>query len=75
MKSSLQIARQHFAVSGLANDNNFYFGDEVPKDAVDQYNAHLTAVDSITQQQDDLMAAYNAQVQAEQAQQDEQAEP
>lgn len=58
MIASLKIVREHFEISGLANDDRFYFGDDVPKETVDQFNAHLAAVDTLSQQQADRMDAY-----------------
>lgn len=60
MGSSLLIVKQHWSTSGNASDDRFYFGDNVPKEAVEQFNAHLTAVDSLSQQQANLMDAFDA---------------
>lgn len=79
MIASLKIVREHFEISGLASDNRFYFGDDVPKEAVDQFNAHLAAVDTLSKQQADHMDAYNKETEAaaEQAaeQETDQADP
>ncbi|MGJ8636163.1 MAG: hypothetical protein ACSHX5_04920 [Phycisphaerales bacterium] len=65
MIASLKIVREHFEISGLASDNRFYFGDDVPKETIDQFNAHLAAVDTLSKQQADLMSAYDLETEQE----------
>lgn len=75
MISSLEIVREHFEISGLANDDRFYFGDDVPKEAIEQFNAHLAAVDARSQQQANLMDAYDQEAKEAENQESDQPEP
>tara|TARA_R110000744_G_scaffold96812_7_gene187065 strand:- start:42 stop:788 length:747 start_codon:yes stop_codon:yes gene_type:complete len=47
MKESLLIVKEYWATSGNANDGKFYFGDDVPAEAIDSYNEHLAAVEAV----------------------------
>jgi len=47
MIESLLIVKEYWATSGNANDGKFYFGDDVPADAIEAYNNHLAAIEAV----------------------------
>ena len=58
MMQALQIVRKYWETSGNADDGNFYFGNDVPDEDIDQYNMHLQAIDALAAKQIEIQQQY-----------------
>jgi len=58
MMQALQIVRKHWETSGNADDGNFYFGNDVPAEDIDQYNFHLQSIDALAVKQMEIQQRY-----------------